>query len=57
MDQVEQHKAKILDKRDKIGLVRDLALLLKMDADLVADIQAHFNVQDMKLNKLREDVA
>jgi len=57
MDKIEKHKIKIKEKRDKIGLVRDLALLLKMDADLVADIQAHFNVQDMKLNQLREDVA
>jgi len=57
MEAIKKEKARIKEKRDKIGLVRDLALVLKMDADLVADIQAHFNVQDMKLNQLREDVA
>lgn len=49
---VELHKAIIRDKRDRIALVRDIAIELNMDADLIAEIQEHHNIQEIKLKEL-----
>jgi len=57
VEAVEKHKKVIKVKRDKIALVRDLALLLDCDPDLVADIQEHWNVQDYKLNEIIKEIA
>lgn len=49
---VEWHKAIIRDKRDRIALIRDIAIEFNMDADLIAEIQEHHNIQEMKLKEL-----
>ena len=51
-DAIEWHKAIIRDKRDRIALIRDIAIELNMDADLIAQIQEHYNIQEMKLKEL-----
>lgn len=54
MVQVASQIKKTYDKGCKIALVRDLALQLGCDADLVADIQKHYEFEKLKLNHIKE---
>lgn len=52
MELVEKHKKVIKHDRDKIAIVRDAALLLGCDEEIVGYLQGKINIQNGKLDKL-----
>tara|TARA_R110002012_G_C11462246_1_gene592969 strand:+ start:389 stop:562 length:174 start_codon:yes stop_codon:yes gene_type:complete len=57
METIEKYEKAMKFNRDRVAIVRDTALLLGCDADLVAVIQEHYNEKDEILNNVREKVA
>lgn len=56
MVQLASQIKKTHEKGCKIALVRDLAIQLGCDPELVADIQRHYKVQKLKLNRIKEGI-
>ena len=45
----------IVQKGLKIALLRDMALEFGCDPELVADLQRHYYVKKLKLNRIKEE--
>lgn len=56
MDKIQatKHAKIIVDKGQKIALVRELALALNCGADLVADIQRHYGYRKLELDAIKK---
>ena len=54
-NKVVSHCKKIVDQGQKIALVRDLAIALTGDADLIADIQRHYEIKVKQLARAKSE--
>ena len=50
------HANKVYDMGQRIAIVRDIALALELDAEVVADIQRHYADRKIQLNFLQQEM-